>query len=71
MVMASSVSLPRDLLRELREHIDKVEEILATLEEMFDSEGMARIKRATEEYRRGEVVSAERIEDIREVLRKE
>ena len=69
--MAGSVSLPRDLLRELREHIDRVEEILATLEEVADSGGLERIRKATEEYQRGEVVSAEHPEDIRKILRKE
>ncbi|GBC72014.1 hypothetical protein HRbin02_01803 [Candidatus Calditenuaceae archaeon HR02] len=59
------------MLRELREHIDRVEEILATLEEMADGEGLERIKKATEEYRRGEIVSAESPEDIRKLLRRE
>lgn len=58
------------MLKELREHIDRVEEILATLEEMADSEGLERIKKATEEYHRGETISAENPEDIRELLRK-
>lgn len=71
LLMAGSVALPRELLKELREHIDRVEEILATLEEMSDKEGLERIRKATEEYRLGEVVSAESPEDIRKLLRKE
>ena len=69
--MADMVSLPRELLRELREHIDRVEEILATLEEMSDKEGLERIRKATEEYRFGEVSSAESLEDARKLLREE
>ena len=68
--MTNSVSLPKELLRELREHIDRVEEILATLEEMADREGIERIKKSVEEYRRGEITLAENQEKIRKILRR-
>lgn len=69
--MTSSVSLPRELFRELREHIDKVEEILATLEEMVDKEGVERVKKSIEEYHRGDIIVAENHKKIREILRRE
>ena len=47
-----------------------VEEILATLEEMADREGIERIKKSVEEYRRGEITLAENQEKIRKILRR-
>jgi hypothetical protein len=37
------VSVPRPLLKELYEHFAKIEEILATLEELSNKEGLKRI----------------------------
>jgi hypothetical protein len=37
-MLAESVSVPQPLLKELYEHFAKIEEILATLEELEDKE---------------------------------
>ena len=42
----------------------KVEEVLATLEELMDKEGLKRIREAEEEYRRGDYVIAESGQEI-------
>jgi hypothetical protein len=34
--MTQAVTIPRPLLKELYEHFDRIEEILATLEELSD-----------------------------------
>ena len=39
------VSVPKALLEELYVHFMRIEEILATLEELMDKEGLERIKR--------------------------
>ena len=46
------VSVPKALLKELYVHFMKIEEILATLEELMDKEGLERIKRGLEEYKK-------------------
>ena len=48
------VSLPRPLLKELYKHFDRIEEILATLEELSDKKGLKRIEKSLEEYRKKE-----------------
>ena len=42
----------------------KVEEVLATLEELTDKEGLKRIRKAEEEYRRGDYVIVESGQEI-------
>lgn len=54
--MVENVVVPASLLKELHEHLVKVQEVLATLEEFMGKEGIARIRRASEEYRKGEYV---------------
>ena len=54
--LGDSVTIPKELLRELYEGLVRVEEVLATLEELMDEEGVRRIRGAEEEYRRGEYV---------------
>ena len=43
--LAGSVSVSRSLLEELYEHFAKMEEILATLEELADKEGLERMEK--------------------------
>ena len=68
--MDDVVSVPKALLEELYVHFMKIEEILATLEELMDKEGLERIKRGLEEYKKGEYVVAESEEDIENILMK-
>ncbi len=69
--MGDVVSVPKALLEELYVHFMKIEEILATLEELMDKEGLERIKRGLEEYKKGEYVVAESNEDIKNILMKD
>jgi len=64
------VSIPRPLLKELYEHFDRIEEILATLEELSDREGLERIEKSLEEYEKKEYISVRSPEEIREALMK-
>jgi len=59
------------LLKELYEHFAKVEEILATLEELANKEGLERTERSLQEYKKKEYVAVKRPEDIRKVLMKD
>lgn len=69
--MSETITVPKKLLEELREHLDRIDEILATLEELMDKEGLERIRKATDEYKRGEYVTAEKPEDISKILEQE
>lgn len=67
MVLVESVAVPKELLKELHEGLLKVEEALATLEELMDREGLERIRKAREEYGKGEYVTVEKSSDIRKL----
>jgi len=69
--VTESVSVPRPLLKELYEHFAKIEEILATLEELMNKEGLKRIRRSLKEYQKGEYVTAKSPEEIRKTLMKD
>ena len=69
--LADAVTVPKPLLRKLYEHFSKIEEILATLEELMDKEGLKRIKKSLEEYKRKEYVTAKTSEGIRKILTKD
>jgi len=69
--LTEAVSVPRPLLKELYEHFAKIEEILATLEELANKEGLERIERSLQEYKKKEYVAVKRPEDIREALMKD
>lgn len=69
--LAEVVSIPRPLLRELYEHFDRIEEILATLEELSNKEGLERIKKSLQEHKKKEVATVKSPEEIREVLMKD
>jgi hypothetical protein len=49
--LGDSVTIPKELLRELYEGLVRVEEVLATLGELMDEEGVRRVRGAEEEYR--------------------
>lgn len=46
-------------MKDLYLGLARVEEVLATLEELMDSEGLERVRRVEEEYRRGEYATVE------------
>lgn len=48
--------MPRSVLKELQEHARHIDEIIATLEELDDHEGMKRIRSGLKEYEKGEYV---------------
>ncbi len=68
--LTETVSIPLPLLKALYEHFDRIEEILATLEELSDKEGLERIEKALEEYKKKEYVVSSP-EKIREALMKD
>lgn len=57
--MSESLSVPRSVLKELQEHARQIEEIIATLEELADQEGIRRIRNSLKEYEQGEYVVVE------------
>lgn len=70
MTLSEVVSVPRPLLKELYEHFDRIEEILATLEELSDKKGLKRIEKSLEEYKKKECTEA-KPKKIREALLKD
>jgi len=63
-----TVVVPKELLRELILELSKVEEVLATLEELLNEEGLRRIREAEEEYRKGEYVVIESSKEVEKLL---
>jgi len=61
--LTEAVSVPRPLLKELYEHFAKIEEILATLEELVNKEGLERIEKSLQEYKKKEYVAVKRPEE--------
>jgi hypothetical protein len=55
--LAESVTIPKALLKDLYMGLVKVDEALATIEELMDREGLERVRRAEGEYERGEYVT--------------
>jgi len=55
--LTEAVPVPRPLLKELYEHFAKIEEILATLEELSNKEGLERIEKSLEEYKKKDYVA--------------
>jgi len=62
--LTEHITIPKGLLKELHEGLVKVEEVLATLEELTNREGLNRIKRAEEEYKKGEYITIKNAEEI-------
>jgi hypothetical protein len=69
--LTESISIPLPLLKELYEHFDRIEEILATLEELSDKKGLKRIEKSLKEYKKKEYTTAVSPEKIREALMKD
>ena len=66
--MTEYVSIPTELIIELREGLAKIEEILATLEELSDKEGLKEIREAEKEYERRDFSIARNAEEIRKLV---
>ena len=65
--MAESISIPKTLLKDLYMGLAKVEEVLATLEELMDKKGIDKIHKAEEEYRKGEYVTVQSSSEIKKL----
>lgn len=65
--MAESVTIPKGLLKDLYTGLTKVEEVLATLEELIDTEGLERIRKAEEEYEKGEYITVQNSSKIKKI----
>jgi len=70
-VLTEMIAVPRPLLEELYEHFDRIEEILATLEELSNKKGLKRIDRARQEYVKKECLVVNSPDKIREALTKD
>lgn len=57
--MAETIPVPKEVMRQLIHGLAQVEEALATIEELANKEGLERVRRARDEYKRGEVVESE------------
>ena len=66
--MAKTVTIPEELLKDLYVGLARVEEVLATLEELMDKEGLKRIRKAEEEYRKGKFETARNSGEIERLL---
>jgi hypothetical protein len=62
------ISIPKELLKDLYVSLIKVEEVLATLEELMDKEGLERIRKAEDEYKRGEYITVKSSDEIKKLL---
>lgn len=62
-----SVTIPKELLKDLYTGLAKVEEVLATLEELMDKEGLERIRQAEDEYKKGEYITIQSSNEIKEI----
>jgi len=65
--LAESVTIPKGLLKDLYTGLTKVEEVLATLEELMDTEGLERIRKAEEEYEKGEYITIQSSSKIKKI----
>ena len=66
--LAKTIAIPEELLRDLYVGLAKVEEVLATLEELMDKEGLERIRKAEEEYRKGGYKTVRNSGEIKRLL---
>lgn len=69
--MSEAVAIPKPLIKELYKYLARIEEILATIEELMDEESLKRIKKSLAEYKKREYVTAKNSRDIRKVLMKD
>ncbi|MCD6445789.1 hypothetical protein J7L49_03280 [Candidatus Bathyarchaeota archaeon] len=66
--MAKTIAIPEELLRDLYVGLARVEEVLVTLEELMDKEGLERIRKAEEEYEKGEFETVRNSGEIKRLL---
>jgi hypothetical protein len=66
--MTELLSVPRSVLKELQDHARQIEEIIATLEELADHEGIRRIRSSLKEYEKGEYVVVEDPKEMKSLL---
>ena len=69
--LTEAVAIPKPLIKELYEYLAKIEEILATIEELMDEESLKRIKKSLTEYKKRQYVTAKNSNDIRKILMKD
>jgi hypothetical protein len=62
--LTDTIRVPRELLKELIETLTKVEEILATLEELDDPKGLKRIAKSEEDLKHGRLKTAKTPEEL-------
>ena len=67
--MTENITVPKGLLRELREGLARVEEVLATLEELVDREGLDRMEKAEGEYEKGKYITVGDAGELRKRLK--
>jgi hypothetical protein len=66
--LTEPLSVPRSVLKELQDHARQIEEIIATLEELADQEGIRRIRSGLKEYEQGEYVVVEDPKEMASLL---
>jgi hypothetical protein len=66
--MSEVIQIPRRMVEEMYEACIKIEDIIETLEELMDEEGLERLKRKEEELKRGEYIDANP-EEVEELLK--
>ena len=64
-----TIQVPRELLQELTQRLARVEEVLATLEELSDTQGAKRVKRSEEDLKSSRYRTAKTPEELDEILR--
>ncbi len=64
-----TIQVPLELLQELTQRLAKVEEVLATLEELSDSQGAQRIRQSEKDLQKGRYKTAKTPEELDKILR--
>lgn len=66
--MTQTLSVPISVLKELQEHARRIQEIVATLEELEDRKGLKRIRSGLKEYKQGEYIVLEDPKKMKSLL---
>jgi hypothetical protein len=66
--LAKTVTIPEELLRELVLELSRMGEVLATIEELLNEEGLRRIRGAEKEYRKGGYIAVESGNEVEKLL---
>jgi ElaB/YqjD/DUF883 family membrane-anchored ribosome-binding protein len=64
-----TIEVPRELLQELTQRLARVEEVLATLEELSDKKGAERVRKSEEDLKDGRYKTAKTPEELDKLLR--